>query len=198
MACAPRRNPRTWLAAAVLCGLLLTPSIEGAQVRLPDLGDRLVDPFQVQPSAKAIVFLFVSIECPISNRYAPEVRRVYEKFAARGVVFWLVYPNPAESGTRIQDHVRAFAFPGRVLRDPQHALVRLARVTLTPEAAIFDRGGRIVYRGRIDDRYVHFGLDRPAATKHDLEDALSAVLAGKPVPEPVTQAVGCFLLDFRR
>jgi hypothetical protein len=59
-------------------------------------------------------------------------------------------------------------------------------------------GGRVVYRGRIDDRYVDLGLERPAATTHDLADALAAVVAGKPVPHPNTQAVGCFIADFAR
>jgi hypothetical protein len=59
-------------------------------------------------------------------------------------------------------------------------------------------GGRIVYRGRIDDRYVDLGVERPKATTRDLADALAAVVSGKPVPQAVTQAVGCFIADFKR
>jgi hypothetical protein len=153
-------------------------------------------PFPGEPAAKATVLLFVSTDCPISNRYAPEVKRLHAKFASRGIAFWLVYANAAESDEAIQDHVKAFGFPGRVLRDPGHALVRLAGVSVTPEAAVFGSDRQIVYRGRIDDRYVDFGVDRAAATRHDLDEALSAVLAGKPVPEPETKAIGCFLADF--
>ena len=59
-------------------------------------------------------------------------------------------------------------------------------------------GGRVVYRGRIDDRYVDLGVERPAPTRHDLADALTASLGGKPAPHPRTQAVGCFISDFAR
>jgi len=71
---------------------------------------------------------------------------------------------------------------------------------VTPEAAVFVPGGpraRLVYRGRIDDRYVAFGRVRAAPTTHDLEDAVAATLAGRPVPHDVTPAVGCFIPDLR-
>ena len=59
-------------------------------------------------------------------------------------------------------------------------------------------GGRVVYRGRIDDRHVDLGVDRPSATTRDLADALSAVVAGTPVKQPTTKAVGCYIADFVR
>ena len=187
---------RVGLVGAVVSGLLIGPPIEGRQAQLPDLEGQLVDPFS--GGSTATVFLFVSTECPISNRYAPEVRRLHEKFGSRDVAFWLVYPNPAESVAAIRNHLSAFSYPGRPLRDPRHELVKLTLVTVTPSAAVFDRSGQLIYRGRIDNRYVDFGVERPRPTVHDLEDALDAVLERKAVQEPVTQAVGCFLVDFLR
>jgi hypothetical protein len=158
-----------------------------------------VDALQAPPGTKAIVFLFTSTDCPISNRYAPEVRRIAETFASKGVVFRLVYPNPADEAAAIREHMSAFSYAGatEALRDPAHALVKYAGVMVTPEAAVY-AGGRIVYRGRIDNRFADLGVERPAATKRDLADALAAVLAGKPVTPPTTQAVGCFIADFRQ
>jgi ribosomal protein L35AE/L33A len=158
-----------------------------------------VDALQAPKGTTAIVFLFTSTDCPISNRYAPEVRRIAEAFAPRGVKFRLVYPNPAETAEAIREHMSAFAYAGATdaLRDPAHALVKFAGATVTPEAAVY-AGGRIVYRGRIDDRHVDLGVERPAATRRDLFDALTAVVAGKAVAPPTTQAVGCFIADFAR
>jgi thiol-disulfide isomerase/thioredoxin len=147
-----------------------------------------IDALQAPTGTKAIVFLFTSTDCPISNRYAPDVRRLAEEFGPKGVVFRVVYPNPADD---------AAANVMEPLRDPKQALVTFAGATITPEAAVY-AGGRIVYRGRIDDRYVSLGLERPAPTKRDLEEALRAVLAGAKVPHPKTQAVGCFIADFAR
>lgn len=158
-----------------------------------------VDALQAPPGTKAIVFLFTSTDCPISNRYAPEVQRVVDEFAAKGVAFRLVYPNPADDAASIREHMKAFAYRASMepLRDPLHTLVKFAHATVTPEAAVV-ANGRVVYHGRIDDRFVDLGVERPQATQHDLFDALAAVLAGKPVAHNATQAVGCFIADFAR
>jgi len=165
---------------------------------LLDLDNRQVDPFQASPGVKAFAFLFVSVECPVSNRYAPEIRRMSDAFTARGVAFHLVYPNPAESADAIRTHVKEYSLPGGVLRDPRQSLVSFTKATITPEAAVYSAAMQRVYLGRIDDRYVNIGLERPAATRHDLQDALAAVLTGARISEPTTQAVGCYISDFAR
>ena len=56
---------------------------------------------------------------------------------------------------------------------------------------------KIAYRGRIDNWYSELGKSRSAATTHDLADAIEATLAGRPVAEPVTKAVGCYIEDLK-
>jgi hypothetical protein len=194
----PRVDRRLWLIAGVLAGVVLCGTAARAgQVRLLDLENRPVDPLHAAPETKATVLLFVTTDCPISNRYAPEVARLFKSFASKGVSFWLVYPNPAESPQAIRDHLVSFGYPIQALRDPAHALAKLVHATVTPEAVVV-AGSRIVYRGRIDDRYVELGVQRPAPTRRDLEDALTAVLAGKAVQPQTTQAVGCVIADLLR
>jgi len=148
--------------------------------------------------AQTSVLIFVSTECPVSNRYAPDIQRLYKEFAPKGVRFQLVYPNPADDRAAIDKHLKEYGYPASIaMRDANHALVKKAQATITPEAAVFDRAGSLVYRGRIDDRVVELGRERPAATASDLRDALTAVLSGKPVNPARTQAVGCFIADMR-
>jgi thiol-disulfide isomerase/thioredoxin len=176
----------------------LVPILPLLAVLVQTLAGAPVDPLQAPAGTKAIVFLFTSTDCPISNRYAPEVRRLAETYGAKGVVFRLIYPNPAETPAAIREHMAAFQYVGaEALRDPALALVKLAGATVTPEAAVY-ANGRLAYRGRIDNRYVELGLERPAATQRDLADAITAVLAGRPVAAATTQAVGCFISDFAR
>jgi hypothetical protein len=189
------------LLAALLGAFALGVSATAApavSLRLPDLDNRLVDPFQAPAGTKAIVFLYVSVECPISNRYAPEIRRLYDAFTARGLVFRIVYPNPAESPTTIRAHLKDYGLPPVALRDPKQELAKFTGATITPEAAVYDPQGKRLYLGRIDDRYVSLGLQRPAATEHDLEDALIDTLAGRRVRHATAPAVGCYIADFSR
>src|SRR5262245_41742425 len=185
-------------AVAAVFALLLGAILTAADVRLPDLDDRAVDPFKAPAGTKAIAFIFVSVECPISNRYAPEVRRLHDKFAAQGVEFSLVYPNPMEPVTAIRRHLKDYSYPMRALRDLHQELAKVAGATITPEAAVFDARGRVLYRGRIDDRYGSLGVERPIATRHDLDEALTDIVAGKAPREATTPAVGCYIADFAR
>jgi hypothetical protein len=191
----------TRILAALLVGVVLIAPVRGSvdPVRVEFLQGGAADPFAAPAGTKAIVFLFTSVDCPISNRFAPEVKRLATTFAPQGVQFRLIYPNPAEHADAIREHMAAFGYKDatQAFRDPHHALVSLVGATITPEVAIVV-GGHVAYRGRIDDRFVDLGLERPAPTKHDLADAISAVLAGKPVVPATTQAVGCFISDFTR
>ena len=190
---------RKWLALVLVLGL--ASSGAGAAptlIRLPGLDNQLVDPFESLDDSRAVAFVFVSVDCPISNRYAPEIRRLHNRFTARAVSFRLVYPNPAESVEMIRRHLKEYDLPGLALRDPKQELARFVNASITPEAAVFDRQRKRVYLGRIDDRYVTLGLQRPAATRHDLEEALTDTVEGRRVREATTQAVGCFIADFAR
>jgi hypothetical protein len=54
------------------------------------------------------------------------------------------------------------------------------------------------YRGRIDDSYATRTKRSPEPKSRDLEAALEAVLAGKPVLAPTTQAIGCAIVRPRK
>ncbi len=159
-----------------------------------DEAGRLVDPFaRASDSGTALtVLFFVAPDCPISNRYAPEIARLHEAFGAAGITTWLVYVEASVAAGEVASHRQAHALDVPVLFDPQHELVGRARVEVTPEAAVF-AGRRLVYSGRIDDRVVDFGRTRPAPTQHDLREAVSAALAGRPVARPRVPGVGCVI-----
>ena len=112
------------------------------------------------------VLIFVSTDCPISNRYAPEIKRLHDEFAAAGASAsgWSIrtrsMTRPPSASTSRNTAIRTIAE-----RDRDHTLVKKAGATITPEAAVFDARERLVYRGRIDDRFVELGRERPAATR---------------------------------
>ena len=152
------------------------------------------------PGTEAVVVIFVASDCPISNRYLPEIQRLESKFAGQHVVFWFVYPNVGETTGAVRQHEAAYGAEEHVLLDPQHKLVALTHAKVTPESAVLvpERGGaealRTVYHGRIDDRYVQIGQERPSATQHDLERAIADVLQHRSVQQPDGPAVGCGII----
>lgn len=160
----------------------------------------IVTPAATSPfasGAKVTVLLFARTDCPITNRYAPELKRIAAEHANDGVRFWLVYPDRTETKSTIERQVAEYGFPGTPIQDQQNDLVRKARATVAPEAAVFDGAGQLVYHGRIDNRWVAPGKSRPQATVHDLEDAIRSALHGIKIAAPETRAVGCALADVR-
>ena len=184
--------------AVVMISVMIGRPASAGPLRVPDLDGRLVDPLAPAPGVRATVFVFITTDCPIANRYAPEIQRLTAIFTPQGVRFWLVYANPHEPLASIRNHLRQFQYAIPALRDPEHALVRFTKVTVSPEAAVVDLGGSLLYHGRIDDRWVNLGRDRPVPTHSDLAEALRATLDGKPVAQTATPAVGCILADLLR
>lgn len=140
---------------------------------------------------RADLLLFVRTDCPISNRYAPELGRIAARLADAPVDVWLVYVDSDETPDLIRKHMRDYDLPGTPLRDPEQTLATHAGVRVTPEAAVFDDRGTRVYRGRIDDWYVDYGKNRTQASTHELRDALDAMLGGRRPAVAEADAVGC-------
>jgi hypothetical protein len=183
------------IAVATLAALILGSSGYRASEALPllDLDGHTLDPL-AGAAARASVFLFTRTDCPISNRYAPELHRIRNAFAPRGIAFLLVYVDPSQGAESIRAHMKEYGYVWGALRDPRHALVARTSARVTPEAAVFLRegeGSRLVYHGRIDDRYLDFGKARASPSTHDLERKLDEIVSGG----PETRAVGCFIAD---
>jgi hypothetical protein len=105
-----------------------------------------------------------------------------------------VYADPALSEGDVRKHARDFhqsRYPA--ILDKEYRLVKASGATVSSETAVFSENGKLEYRGRIDDFNAALGVPRQQATRHDLRDALDAMIGGRNVPNPRTEAVGCFL-----
>ena len=142
-------------------------------------------------AAKAAVVFFVTVDCPIGNSYVPEMNRIRESYASRGVVTWAVQADPSVPEAQVVKYAADFRYTFPVLLDPAQVLVRQAGATITPQVAIFSPAGKLLYLGRIDNRVADFGVSRQKATVPDLRNALDQVLAGRPVSPERTKSIGC-------
>ena len=190
---------KTW---ALACVLTIVPVSHAQQMPTAygyDLNGQPITRLSTADT-EAIVLFFIASDCPISNRYLPEMQRIESKFAAQHVVFWFVYPNFGETSEAVRRHEAAYGAEGHILLDPHHKLVAITHAKVTPESAVIvpeHRGAetfRTVYHGRIDDRYLEIGRERPAATQHDLERAIVDVLQHRFVQPPDGSAVGCGII----
>jgi len=178
-----------------LLGLFFAVAVAGGGDRsaeFTDIDGRKQSPLG-GPDRKATVLFFLLPDCPISNFYAPELKRISDEYTPKKVAAFIVHADPDVSADTARKHAKQFGLTCPVLLDPVHRLVKRTGVTMAPEVAVLTPDGKVAYRGRIDDIYVDYGKRRETPTQRDLRNALDAILQGKPIATPVTKALGCYL-----
>lgn len=188
----PRRVMFTALLVS-LAGLSLLQGAEPTKVtalRLADADGRLHTTAD-WPQHKAIVIVFLGVECPISNGYAPELARLAEHAKSHGALFLGVHGDPDVSAEQARKHASEYSLKFPILLDPEHELAQQCGARTMPEAVVLRASGEVVYRGRIDDRYASVGRQRVAPQRRDLQLAIDAVVAGKLPEIAETKAIGC-------
>ncbi|HZZ78010.1 MAG TPA: redoxin domain-containing protein [Gemmataceae bacterium] len=147
---------------------------------------------------KAAVLFFLLPDCPISNSYAPEIKRICAEYEAKKIATYIVHADPDVTPEQARKHAVEHGFKCPVLLDPTHVLVTATGATIAPEVAMVGPDRKVLYRGRIDDWYAGYGKRRVAPTQRDLRNALDAILAGKAVETSRTEAIGCFLPEAKK
>jgi hypothetical protein len=180
------------LATILLVGLTACELALGQNDGL-DLDGKTVNPLEAA-SGRIVVLIFIRRDCPVSNRYAPVIRQISAQHE-HDASFWLVFPDKTDTAEMIQRYLREYSYGLRALRDPEHALVKLAHVQITPEVAVFNRNHQLIYDGRIDNWYVDLGRSRAAPTTHELDDALQKGVAEKTPAVKQVRGVGCYISD---
>ena len=142
--------------------------------------------------AEAYVLVFTTTDCPIATRYLPRIVALEATYRDQGVRFALIDVG-AEPIVEVAAAYRLDAgvdFP--VFKDTDLSAVAATGVTRTPECVVLDGDLTLVYRGRVDDQY-RLGGARPTATRHDLRDAIDALLDGREVERSTTPVDGCLI-----
>src|SRR5437660_12481901 len=94
------------LAAALL--LLALACSAAPQKTALHLDGTRADPF-LAASGRPVVLIFVRTDCPISNRYAPQIQRISSEYGTK-VALWLVYPSRTSPAEKIRQHQREYDY----------------------------------------------------------------------------------------
>lgn len=135
--------------------------------------------------------IFLGTECPVSNGYSPEYKRLYQEYSAKGVALVGIHPDPDVDKERARQHAKEYQLPFPIALDSGQKLARAAGVQVTPEVAVLDARGKVVWIGRIDDTWMPNGKKRTTVTRRDLRLALDALVDGKTPPPAAARPFGC-------
>lgn len=172
------------------------PGVPGIKILLESLDGKWVNPLAPPKSDNPFlghVYIFSLTDCPIANAYAPEISRISKEFSKAGFVFHLIHTDPSTTTSDALKHQKDYSLKINVLIDRHHRLVKLTKAESVPEVFVYSPEKMLLYRGRIDDRNTAYGKRRAIPTNRDLRDALAAIIEGKPVPNPQTKVIGCYI-----
>ena len=136
------------------------------------------------------VLIFLAPLCPICQNMTFDLRQLEVDYAGDDVEFVGVFPNTSTTAAQIQSFKDTYSLSMTMMQDTAGWTETLG-AKWTPEVFVLDVRDSVVYRGRINDRYFAPGKRKPKTKRRDLDAALRDCLAGRPVADPVTDAVGC-------
>lgn len=146
----------------------------------------------------ATVVMFLCNHCPYVIHVNPEIVRITQDYADKGVGFVGISSNdvehyPEDGPDKMKTHAAETGYTFPYLYDESQEVARAYDAACTPDFYVFDGDLTLVYRGRIDESRPPRPTRAPIGklTGKDLRAALDAVLAGEPVTDKQYPSAGC-------
>ena len=157
------------------------PGVDGKEYGLENFKD-----------AKVLIVVFSCNHCPAAIGSQDRMIRLCRDYGPKGVAMVVISSNedqghPQDSFEHMKERAREKGFPFPYLRDAAQTAARAYGALRTPHFYVFDQDRCLRYTGRLDDN----PYDAAKATKHDLCNALDALLVGKKPPVEATNPIGC-------
>lgn len=142
--------------------------------------------------ADVLVVVFTCNHCPYAQASRPVLIDLHNAYSERSVQFVAINPNdeaayPLDSLVHMQEERYEYPFP--YLRDASQEAALAYGAVCTPDLFVYDRERKLVYHGRINDNWQH----PDEVTRHELREALDALLAGNAPAPDQHPSMGCSL-----
>jgi peroxiredoxin len=136
--------------------------------------------------------IFTCNHCPFAKAWEQRIVDIGNGYSKKGVGVLLINANDpakyAEDGfAEMQTRAKSRGLQVPYVVDETSAVARQFGASVTPEAFLFDKAGKLVYHGAIDDNH----KEPDKVQKRYLKDALDAVIAGKSPVIPESKSIGC-------
>ena len=145
--------------------------------------------------AKGFIIVFTCNHCPFAKRYEERLNSFGKKYAALGIPLLAISSSdqaavPEDTFEKMVARAKEKKYTFPYLSDDTQVVAKAFNAAKTPHAfVVFKENGKWIlkYSGSIDDN----GAEPDKVKNHYLEDAVNALLNGKPVTVPITKSIGC-------
>ena len=139
-----------------------------------------------------ILVIFSCNTCPVVKGYQSRINEMAKWTLEQKIGVVLLNPNEASRGKGdsyedMQGYAQKENFQWYYTVDKNHELADAFGATRTPEVFLFNKEGKLVYHGAIDDN----PSDAGSVNKTHLKTAIKEMTSGKDVTTKETKSVGC-------
>jgi peroxiredoxin len=162
-----------------------------AKTKMKNVDGKMVSIADVAGKAGTLV-VFTCNHCPFAKDWEQRIVELANTYAGKGIGVVLVNANdptthPEDGYEEMQTRAKSRGMKIPYVVDATSGVARAFGASVTPEAFLFDKSGKLAYHGTIDDN-----RKEPDKVKvRYLKDALDAVVAGKAPAVPETKGLGC-------
>ena len=192
---------RILVAIGLLLLQLLSPLSSIPCVAAPDVPGRVLKGIDLKGQLHAlgedtgcqgVVVVFLSTECPISNRCLPQLNEIAGKERIKPPIrVYGVISSPYVTREDAVAHSHKFNPQFPILFDASGELREQLAPTHTPHAFLLSPRGETLYDGAINDRFAAIDKAKMSVTRHYLKDAIQLLLRHEKIGLTRTTPVGC-------
>jgi len=178
---------------AVESSYKLTLGTEAPAFNLPDTVSGETLSLDRVRSPKATVIMFLCNHCPYVKHVNPEIVRMANEYAPKGISFVGISSNdpqqyPEDGPIEMKKTAKELGYIFPYLYDESQETAKAYDAACTPDFFIYDKDLRLVYRGQLDDSRP--GNEIPV-TGEDIRYALDCLVNNEPVPQEQRPSIGC-------
>ena len=181
------RTPSTMVALGTTAPPFELPDAAGTKYRLSDIA-----------TARPALVMFICNHCPFVKHIRAELAAIGRDYGDSpkgtgriGII--AVMPNDVENYPDDRPELMAkeaaaagYTFP--YVYDESQSVAKAYHAACTPDFFLYDKDGKLVYRGQLDDSRPGNGVP---VTGKDLRAAIEAVIAGKSPSQDQKPSIGC-------
>ena len=161
---------------------------------LPDFGSNSAPSVSSDklPAQTPVLVMFICNHCPFVVHLENQLAALGTDYAGRLSIIAInsndSQTHPADAPAKMTEKATQAGYTFPYLFDESQETAHAFRARCTPDFFLFDASRHLVYRGQLDP-------SRPSNAEpvdgRDLRDAIDALLAGNPIPEPQLPSLGC-------
>jgi len=179
------------MAFNVLEPLPIGAEMPKADVKLKDVSGKEIT-LKSAMKENGLLVIFSCNTCPVVKGYQERMNEVCKWTLGKNVGVVLLNPNEAsrDRGDGYDDmkkYAEKEKFCWYYTLDKNHELADAFGASRTPEVFLFNKDGKLVYHGAIDDN----PSDASRVNRKHLELAVEEMISGKDVSTKKTKSVGC-------